>query len=212
MFRRFNRMLNGDSGLSLIEVIVAVTIMSVICLGIYTTFVQGLKLWKRSTGIAPEIDTEIIYEKISHDVRNAAGRQVGFQGDKKGFRFLVGQGLPVENSEVNKTLYEPAFIKYVYDTQEKKMFRHVESLRNYLFSAGKENREQVIGEGMTAKFEYYHIDKERKAFQWKDFWREEKCMPEAVRLSLSYDDASKINRYARIIHIPAGGRCAAPVR
>lgn len=73
----------------MIEMLLAISIVSVIAIAVYTTFSQGMKLWQRSLREQPDLDVELFLEKATVDLRNAfAYGQAGFSGTESSLEFI----------------------------------------------------------------------------------------------------------------------------
>ncbi len=201
---------NSTRGFTLIEVLLAVTIMAVIATGIYTTFAQGLRLWRRAIEIKPDIESNLIFEKAAADLKNLfPGKKPPFKGEQNALEFLTYSPQDLTDEDGHR-IKQPVFVRYLYDASAGTLMRSEESLRRQL-APKKETDESLLKPlGLILKdcsFEYYHQDTEKKIFEWKSFWKDT-CPPKAVRISLRYDDGNKTGYQVKILPVPAGG-CAA---
>lgn len=196
-------------GFSLIELLLAVMLTAVLAAGIYSTFSQGLRLWKRAVEMKPDLESDIVFEKIQGDFRNLflSGRQK-FAGEKDSFGFYAFSPQDRVDSEQKYRIKVPVRVNYRFDAGEGYLLRSEKSFRAELAPpkmTGEESAELKVGGQLQAcSFEYYHEDLEKKTFQWKPFWKEA-CAPRAVRISLRYESSNKIGYVVKIIPVPAGG-------
>lgn len=64
-------MKNPQRGFTLIEMLLVVSILSVLSLAMFHTFANGIKIWERSRHAVVEEDIAIFFDKISSDLRNS---------------------------------------------------------------------------------------------------------------------------------------------
>lgn len=108
------------AGFTLIEVMLAVMIVSVISVAIYTTFAQGINLWKRALSEQPDLDVELFLEKAAMDLRNAFpyGTQ-GFSGSEDSFEFYRIAPRDLAEAKGKKARADvPVRIRYSVDRDE----------------------------------------------------------------------------------------------
>ncbi len=210
MLKFLNKKKYSREGFTLIELLLAVTIMAVIGTGIYTTFAQGLRLWRRAIEIKPDIESNLVFEKTASDLRNLfRGTKRTFKGEEKALEFFTYSTQDQMDRDGHR-IKEPVFVRYRYDASVGSLMRSEESFRTVLLP--KKEADDTLFKPMGAalkdcSFEYYHEDSEKKIFEWKSFWKDP-CPPKAVRVSLRYDDGNKTGHQVKILSVPAGG-CAA---
>jgi prepilin-type N-terminal cleavage/methylation domain-containing protein len=203
---RFLKTVSNSRGLSLIEVLVAVAIVSIIGLSVFTVFAQGLKLWQRAASVIPDVDSDIVFEMITADLTNAyQSNMASFEGADTMMRFFSysRRNYEVKNPEVR--IRHPKAIQYLFVPEGKLLARSEEPLE-ILLSKNAKSRQipyKVVVKGLKeCRFEYYHLDDEKSEFQWKPYWNRD-CLPKAVRISLNYDDERRVENFVKIVSLPA---------
>lgn len=194
-----------QTGFSFLEMMVTMLIVSFLAGVVYTTFSQGLRLWGRAMSTRSQADTEIVFEKISRDLRNAFA-QTGtvFTGKVRslGFSALIPPSDAALRARVDSESL-PTQVEYVYDRAAKELLRKETDYRQMLYP-GKKTRilTSTVGTGMTdCKFEFYSTDTLGKDFRWRNHWESE-CPPRAVRISLHFDDNKKMQTVDKIVALP----------
>jgi len=72
---------NHQRGLTLVEIILAASIISILSLVLYHTVVNGLKVWERAHRFVIEEDLVIFFDQISQELRNSFSfSQISFEG------------------------------------------------------------------------------------------------------------------------------------
>jgi len=194
MLQLFRTYLKREEGLSLIEMLIAVSILSFIGLVLYTVFYQGTKLWQRSLLMKPDIESDIIFEKMAHDLRSAYSAKMGsFGGKADHVEFFAYSRGAIEEPNGEIRIHSPAKVRYHFDDTARQLYRGEETYMKL----------SPLGENLKeCKFEYYHEDAARKVYEWKDFW-DSPCPPKAVRVSLRFDDQKETVFHTKIISLPA---------
>lgn len=195
-----------EKGFTLIELLLAVTLTAVLAAGIYSTFAQGLRLWKRAVEMKPDMESDIIFEKTGADLRSVfIGKKRPFKGEKNLVEFFSYSQQDLMD-EHGLRIKKPVWVQYRFDLDKGELVRTEESLRQTLAVSKKYDTSEVKTVSRILKdcsFDYYHEDSEKKTFQWKPFWKEA-CPPKAVRISLRYEDGNKIGYLVKILPVPAG--------
>lgn len=194
-------------GLTLIEIMLAVTILSVIALAIYSTFSQGIKLWQRLTQRTPASELNMVFEKMSSDLRNSFGFSgINFVGAKDNISFaaltLAAMGEQTKALSIGE-------VSYFFDAQTESLDRRQ---RNYsqLYQNKPTSLRQMVSNVKSLSFQYYYYDSKQETYIWKDNWQveegeKERRIPLAVRIRLKFDENTKEEKVTRTITIPAGG-------
>lgn len=194
----------GTRGFSLIELLIAVSVTAFLSVGIFSVFSQGLKVWKRAVAVKPEVNADIVFDKIAGDLRNsliARGQALEGQDTRMVF-WSYGASVP-------DGLSAPRLITYEYAGGEKKLKKSEESLQMLLdpdYAADERGFREVLAGLKECRFEFYHQSKDGSLYQWKPFWKN-KCMPKAIRISLKYDDEHSVGNYTKIVSLPAQSTC-----
>lgn len=210
---RFRGKLSEGKGMTLVEILIAVSIISFLGLVLYTIFYQGTKLWRRAALMQIDIDSDMVFEKMSSDLRNAYSGSPGqFTGKGGRVEFFSYSKNDLRDGSGSFTVKNPVRVRYAYQDDSHTLLRLEQDYRT-LLSAKLEKQDApgtpVAEKVKECRFEYLHENPEKKTFQWKDFWNDA-CPPKAVRVSLQFDDQKSAAIARKIIALPAGG-CAAPV-
>lgn len=192
----------------MIEMLIAVSITSFLGLVLYTTFYQGMKLWDRSVKLVPDFESDILFEKMAYDLRNAypsTFQPFGGTGSRMEFFSFSRRELIGNSGEVR--IKQPVRVRYFFDPESKRILREETDYKRLLQDKKTEEEAQAAPAAeklRDCKFEYYHENTEKKTYQWKDFWQGG-CAPKAIRVSLQYDDQQTIGYLTKVIALPSGG-------
>ena len=184
--------------MTLIELLITMTIMSVISTAIYASLNSGLNIWKRSNQPLAHEDLDIFFDRFGRDLRNCA-------------RFT---GLPFtgtqERVEFPTILASPRFggdvvgrVSYAYDRQAKTLLR-VQQDFSQVHSGEESSKIQPIPDLGLVKFRYYVYDQQSKEYSWREDFLEGD-FPLAVRVELELGDGSKAQGFTRTVSVPLSG-------
>lgn len=196
--RKMSNRARAKSGLTLIEMLVVMVILSVISLALYATFNNGVKVWQRVSKQIPEADVSIAFEKFGIDIRNCLKfGSINFNGAEDGLRLAALVDSPGLNS---RSVGE---ITYFYDKDKRTLNRE---LRDYsqIYTAEDGSTEKLLANVSALKFQYYLYIKERKEYIWENEWARPD-LPLAVRLELDFDNGSQVNKFIKTVSIPVSG-------
>lgn len=193
----------GRRGLSIIELLIALSIVSFVGAVLYGTYSQGLNVWKRARDMQVDLDSDRIFEKIERDLANAFPANVQRKNmESAELQFYTIAAATREGAGDERL---PARVTYRFDPEGGVLTRAVEDYRALLPASNVEPAAaRAVAEKMRdIQFEYYHPDPEGKDFQWKAFWRGD-CLPAAVRVSLWRRTPARAESVVKILPVPAG--------
>jgi len=191
----------GASGFTLIEVIVALTILVFILLMVSGTFRLGLSSWEKGDAIKEDYQKiRMISQLVSRQIKSvvpykiktekAEGNYLAFDGKAHSLRFV--SALPIKARRPEGFVY----VVYQFRDEGGKKGRFVlyeeKALNKDFFEDDlKEDSAVTLFEGISQiSFEYYReADKEKnRSEEWVEEWnaKEEKELPTALRMTVTY--------------------------
>lgn len=200
-----------NNGFTIIELLLAAAIMSMISLAFISSFGAGLRAFERvETFGGFQADVLVFLEGLERDVRNTfAFSPIKFQGNSRSMSFaVVGTKLDEEGNEF--TVLEER--SYDFDSSQKALISKEEDFAPTVSSTIEESvRTQRIVPIKTVEFQYYSYSKviedgeERIESGWQGTWTDEEIIPRGVKIILTFDDGGEEVSLARTVFIPAGG-------
>jgi prepilin-type N-terminal cleavage/methylation domain-containing protein len=189
---------SNNEGFTLIEILVVTVILSVVSLAIFTTFSNGIKIWKRiNTEITGE-DLFIFCDRFGFDLRNSFKfTGIKFLGKEDSLEFPTKVNSPRLNA---KTVGR---VSYEYNPDARILIRRQTDFSG-VYSAEEVPPKQSLKDIKNAKFLYYFYDKEKKEYVWLEEWSRDE-LPLAVKMELEFAGQDKNNKFIRTFSIPAGG-------
>jgi prepilin-type N-terminal cleavage/methylation domain-containing protein len=194
-------------GVTLIEVLIAVSIVGFLGGVLYTTLAQGIRIWRLANRENPKLNFIFLLEKMNSDVRNSfAYSEMTFSGSPDSFEFYTAP--PSFDTQPAESIKKPVLVRYYFDRNNRainKTEKEFSTGTNSVLTSS-ENDELVADRISECQFEYYFYDKMSKSYYWKNSWHEP-CFPYGIRLKLDYGDSTKARNLTRIISVPIGGAC-----
>ncbi len=189
------------SGFTLVEVMVALTILGFIILMVSGTFRLGLSSWEKGDSIKEDYQKiRMITQFLSRQMKSAVpykfktekaeGDYLAFDGKAHSLRFVSALALKAKRPE--------GFVYVVYqfkDEGEKKgrlvLYEQRALNRNFFEDNLKEDSAMTLFEGVSqVHFEYYREANEEKnqKEEWVEEWnaKDEKELPKALRMTVAY--------------------------
>lgn len=186
------------TGFTLIEMLVALAMFSLIGLAVVTTLGNGIKIWQRLNIATRQEDINIFFDRFTREFQNTFKfNTIEFQGEKHriGFATFVttpGSSLPQETGIGE--------VAYSFDKTKRQLSKEV---RNYSqMYEDKSGRSQILFKDVESmKFDYYFYDDKEKEYIWSEEWELREALPLAVRIELEFENGRQSERIARTIDI-----------
>ena len=192
-------------GFTLLEVMITLTILSMMLVIIFGAFRLGLSAWQRGDSTKEEYQrfrtaSELMLRQIKSMVplkiktEKAEGDYLAFEGKLRTLKFI--SALPIKSRKPEGLVY--AMYEFKEDGDGGRIVLYEEkALNKDFFEVGpKEDSGVSLMEGVSeVRFEYCRpADPEKNQEEkWEEEWnaKEEKALPKAVRVSITYKNEKK---------------------
>ena len=195
--------MRSNRGFTLIEVMLAASIIAIVALALYATFASGIRVMSLVTRPVAEEDVDIFFEKLSRELQNSFHyAKIPFQGQNDRFSFAT-------TIQTDKKLggdHGIGRVSYAYDSAHNAILRTQENVSQiYQELSGPSNK--VFFPLSSLQVQYFKYDPAEKTYEWKEEWEEteDKAIPLAVKVVLHVQGEEKEQGIARTIAIPVGG-------
>lgn len=184
---------NKLAAFTLVELLIAVSIFSVVSIAIYSTFNSGTSILRRVKNI-DFIQQKILLktERFSRELRESPGcRKQLFLGIKTKISFPG-------NSD-----YIPCRITYYFDNSSFCLMRVVDQLSQIITPEGKVDAQfkskpvVFLSKIKEVKFSYLNLDPVKNEYSWIDEWRQD-YLPAAIKLTVT----SQTQEYVSTVFLP----------
>lgn len=186
-------------GLSLVEILIVMVIMSLISLAVYANLSSGIKIWQRINKPRPEEDLNIFLDRFMQDLKNALKFQgLDFLGTEDSFELPTLINSPaLKTKTVGKVIY-------YYDRREKILKRQQQDL-SQIYNRQDSGPVRQLGNVESLRFQYCSYDKEKKEFIWQEEWKTKDEFPLSVRMELEFNNGIQTKAFTRTVDIPISG-------
>ena len=184
-----------------IELLIAVTIFSIIAVSVYSVFNAGIRVWLKTNPIVEDNQAmRILFNTASLDLKNAvAYTNIGtnFKGEPKKISFMTlidvaGDKIPLHT--------ELARVVYCFDKDTKAIKRLV-AAKDEGLDETKAKAQEFLRDAKEEDLGFEYCYKEPYSgteftYKWKDTWQDEAKIPRGIRI--------KLGDFRKVIFIPTG--------
>jgi prepilin-type N-terminal cleavage/methylation domain-containing protein len=190
-------------GFTFVEMIVAIMIVAMLGVAVYTTFSQGVRLWTRTAKDRGEWKLDLWVEKITGDIRNSFwDAKVPFKGAPTEFSFAT---LARDPGDARREVF-PVSLRYFFNPKRKVVEAQRTAFENVLVPRSASKNSALSLEKVVAfEVEYYGYDPKSKVYSWRSHWNKD-CFPEAVKITIEPEQMSH-RKWTRMISMPAENAC-----
>lgn len=182
---------DADSGFTFVELLVAVTIFSLIATGIYAALHAGIKLWRRGDVLTAENQAaRTVFHFVSSDLRNAVNYfpEVPFEGGSSQLSFMALLSVSDAGAAVPFRLMRVVYRFDASGTLERGLLTEREGFLE----------KNAVSEEVGAKLEGFGLEYSGKpsaaGFTWRKEWKNESELPFAVKV--------KAGKHEKVVKIP----------
>ncbi len=196
-------------GFTFIELLIVTALVAVVGITLYSTILNGVKIWERMDTAASAEDANILFEKVSRELRNTFKfTNIAFYGKRDEMAFaIISQPDPSNGGR-----QEIGRVRYSFDRSRNVMLR---AYQNYSqVSEEKEGSPMEVMEGVrSVEFSYYAYDLKEKEYLWVEQWEamgktlgleEDDMLPVAVRMKIGILSDTGPEVLTRTVSIPSG--------
>lgn len=200
--------LSANQAFTLIELMIAASLIGLIGLAILVTFAGGFRVYDRVQSYgATQAEVFLSLEEMEKNLRNTFPLStIGFEGGSQRIAFpAVIETLKTVEDEQFAVPSVGKFVYYLDDGDEETKTLKSEQ-QNYSQAGGQvttSGEEQTLASVKDVKFSYYSLDEAGQKNIWKDAWsKEEEDLPKAVKIELTFNDGSRDVVLVRAVWIP----------
>lgn len=187
-----------SSAFTLMELLLAITLFSIIAVAIYSSLAAGIKIQKRGSYLGGEYhDLRLAFYRIAQDLRTAIpinNIYLAEESEKLCFFSIM----PTLSG--GREIY-----KITYTWKQEKDYLILSRLKETYIDSLQEvhaKSDKLLDKITQLTFDYGYIKKAmsgKEDFYWKQNWKEE-AMPKLVRIKLK----TKTEKFDKVIYCPAG--------
>ena len=203
---------NGRNGFTLVELLISLTILSIILVIVLGAFRVGVRAWEKGEqDIDSNQRSRIVLDLVKQQLSSIVLKKITvntqsffLKGDAKSLEFVSMLSLDPGNE------FGSVYVKYVVKEKEDQKESLAFYERNIVFMDKEFNPEnlddndfhELISDAREVSFKYLKQPEEEKAYEWQETWDPEKDsgMPPAVKMILKKEEeTAPITVIVRII-------------
>jgi len=201
-----------NAGFTFIELIIAITIFSIIAVSVYSVFRAGMKLWMKTNPLIQANQADrFFFDTISKDLKNAImyydstnKDNVNFAGEPKKMSFMTLMEVSAKEGAI--VYLELAKVTYYFDAATKTVKRTVATKVEGFDEAYAKGTDILTNcDREKIGFQYCYKDsfgasEETYSYDWEDTWSEE------LKLKIPRGVKVKVGSYTKTIFIPTADK------
>lgn len=168
-------------GFTLIEVLLAASLASVVGIAVYANLASGINMMRRVVETSPEEDLAIFFEKFERELQNSFHyKEIQFKGDPETFSFasrIISDPLLGGDEGIGR-------IAYYFNSSEKGIGRLEQNIHE-VFDEREGSERTVLRDVSDLMFEYLGYDDTRSAYVWAEVWdpvERKGALPTAIKI------------------------------
>lgn len=190
---------------TLIEMLLVVSILSMMGLALFHALSSGLNIWERSRRFVIEEDIAIFFDKIGQDLRNSFFySKMPFAGKSTLLRFPTRLKFPrAQDEELQEGLGE---VEYYFDSTRKSLLRRQLSYGQALYRdgtgqalRGDAGKERIMLRSVESVHFVYYFLEGNEVVSKKEI---EDAMPRAVAIAVEFQDGQRKRSLHKLINLP----------
>lgn len=193
----------SQKAFTLIEVLLVLSLLSVISVAVYRALANGLAIWEKRSQTDTQEDILIFFEKLTEDLQKAVPfSRIPFDGQKSSVSFAALIKTPADraiNGRNDEYVEQIGQVEYYFDSMKKSLVREQ---KNYSQAVNKKSgSERVLVQGLlSVKFDYFY--KENDAYTAVSEIHE--AVPAVIMVTLKFLEEEKEKTVSRTVIIPVG--------
>ena len=190
--------------MTLMEVLLTATLVSIIGVAVFQAFNNGVKLWARSKGLDRDLAAAMFLERVGDDLRSTvtiAG--VPFKGTGARFSFPAVVWTPADRRGARSAeglVDQVGAIEYYYDDGAKIVYRRQANYSQALKRQWGDPQEAAASVEGLAAYYYFSGNNGMQARTLADG-----AVPAGIMLEMSYRNGTGEHRLKRFFPVPVGG-------
>ena len=192
---------HNKRAMTLIEVLIAVSLVTLISIAIYNSLSNGVKIWQRSQRLVIEEDINIFFDKLSQDIRNSFPySKIKFEGNETSLSFptmvhtLADARIGLSPNEYVEQIGK---VEYYFDLTDRGLYRRQANYSQAIYET-YQPAIKIIPAIENIKFSYfYQTDK------GEEISREALAtLPAGIEVKIEFSDKQGRRTMSKFIHVP----------
>ncbi|MEW6171122.1 MAG: prepilin-type N-terminal cleavage/methylation domain-containing protein [Candidatus Omnitrophota bacterium] len=189
-------MKNFKKGFSLLEILIALTIFSLILITVHVTFNVGINSYKTiQINLNRYYEISNLLNRMTQDIKNSfpfEKNDCKFSGDKNALSFF--------------TNFKKEYARIFYKSEDNKLLCSYVLGNKALLDNNNLDFEIVLSSIKQINFSYGYLDFKNNDIIWQDAWVNKENLPHSIKIDLvvNLEDRQEDLHFIKIINIPLG--------
>ncbi|MCA9403263.1 MAG: hypothetical protein KC897_05730 [Candidatus Omnitrophica bacterium] len=191
------------SGLTFVELLLAVTLTAMVGFTVYQSLAMGIKVWQRSQRLSLEEDVVLFMDRLSQDLYNSfLFSQIKFEGNEFRVAFPTIVSVPADRAlNLDEDVYvdQVGKVEYYFDLGEDAVYRREANYSQAVRERYGDPQLMVKGvENLRFRFYFLTENDELSSAEILD------VIPTGVEVTVDFEDAGGRRSMRKFIDIPVG--------
>jgi len=190
-------------GMTLIEILLVVSLVSVLSIALYHAVVNGLKVWEASRRVVTEEDIAIFFEKLTHDLnRMYFYSQIPLEGSETRFAFPTVIRTSAEESmglSEGEYIDQLGKVEYAFELTDRNLYRRQANYSQALdlqYAAPQLLVSSIKG----LKFRYFYYTQDGEVYSEDAL----DGIPSGIEVTVEFSDNKGQRVMQKFIDVPLG--------
>lgn len=194
---------SSKQGMTLMEVLIVISLISMISVAIYGALSNGINVWEKSNQLVVEEDVAIFFDKIAVDLHNAfLYSKIQFEGNEFRFSFptvVYTQADSMSGISQDKYVYQIGEVEYYFNLLDKNIYRRQ---ANYSQALSEQfgPPQLLVNSVERLNFRYFYITDEGELLTDSVF----EVLPAGIEIEVEFMDSEQNKIMRKIIDVPVG--------
>jgi len=187
-------------GFTLLELLITTSLIALMGLAIYSTFVRGVMVWDRGskTNIV-EREVRFSLQSLAKELRSSFKFSgIEFKGTKNEISFPTY----VNTAGIAQApKWEVGRVSYFFDSKKNTFSRWQKSYID-LFQDDLPKAREIVSQVNDLEINYYFFDTIGKTYKWKNSWSDKENFPSGIRIVLTIGSGEEEKEFVKTVYIP----------
>lgn len=190
-------------GFTLVELLIAVSLMSIVSIGVYSMFVSGIRVSERLQDPMLGEDISIFLEKFSRDIQSLSSyKGIPFEAKPNSFSFMA----PIKTLEELGGAYGIGKVTFTFEEKKKRLLRREDNISD-IFDEETGAAKMALTGVSDLLFKYLVYYKDAQQYAWVEEWSELESngvIPAAIKIEFLMEHDKKRDIKSFTVQVPIG--------
>ena len=200
--KQYIKRLQNIQGMTLMEILLVASLISIISVAIYNALSNGLRVWERSRQVVVEEDIAIFIDKLTTDLHNTFFySKIKIEGNDYRFTFptmvsvMADKRGPGPYGEYQDQLGR---VEYYFDYATHAIYRRQANYSQAIMGDYFSQPQLLVSLVDRLKIEYYYLTDEGEVFSQDIF----DVLPSGLEITVEFSDSQKTKKFFKVVNVP----------